>query len=81
MAIGMTNAATITADCHGALGPFPSSNSHCVQKKAPAAADQRTMFGAVVAAVARKFVPNCSAAIVTKTAQYPQANPMHVAHT
>ncbi len=31
----------------------------------------RAKLGTVVATVARKFVPNCSAAIVTKIAQYP----------
>src|SRR5581483_1115356 len=35
----------------------------------------RTKFGTVVVAVARMFVPNCSDAIVTKTAQYPVAIP------
>jgi hypothetical protein len=31
--------------------------------------DPRTKFGAVVVTVDRRFVPNCSEAIVTKTAQ------------
>jgi hypothetical protein len=38
--------------------------------------DPRTKFGTVVATVARKFVPNCSAAIVIKIAQYPILNPI-----
>jgi hypothetical protein len=33
--------------------------------------DPLTKFGIVLAAVERMFVPNCSAAIVTKIAQYP----------
>ena len=32
-------------------------------------------LGTDVATVARKFVPNCSAAIVTNSAQYPIPNP------
>ena len=36
----------------------------------------RTKFGIVEAAVALMFVPNCSAAIVTKTAQYPAGKPV-----
>ena len=35
----------------------------------------RTKLGTVVVAVARRFVPNCSAATVTNTAQYPVENP------
>ena len=35
----------------------------------------RTKFGALVAAVARRLVPNCSLAVVTKIAQYPVAAP------
>ena len=34
-----------------------------------------TMLGIVVAAVALRFVPNCSAPIVTKIAQKPVAKP------
>lgn len=37
-----------------------------------------TKFGTVVATVARKFVPNCSAEIVTKTAQYPLPKPITI---
>ena len=35
----------------------------------------RTKFGALVAAVARRLVPNCSLAVVTKIAQYPVEAP------
>ena len=37
--------------------------------------EPRAMFGTVVATVARRFVPNCSAAIVTKIAQKPTEIP------
>ena len=37
--------------------------------------EPRTKFGIVFAAVDRIFVPNCSAAIVTKMAQYPVEAP------
>ncbi|MNR60433.1 hypothetical protein D3C85_1819090 [compost metagenome] len=36
----------------------------------------RTKLGAVVATVALRFVPNCSAEIVTKVAQYPTPKPI-----
>ncbi len=35
----------------------------------------RTKFGTVVATVARRLVPNSSAAMVTNKAQYPLAKP------
>ena len=38
----------------------------------------RTMFGTVVAAVARRLVPKCSAAMVTNNAQNPVANPISI---
>ena len=38
-----------------------------------------TMLGIVVAAVARRFVPNCSAAMVTNIAQNPVAKPRKAA--
>ena len=37
--------------------------------------EPRTKFGTVVATVARILVPNCSAAIVINSAQYPQNIP------
>ena len=37
----------------------------------------RTKVGTLVAALARRSVPNCSMAIVTITAQNPAANPSH----
>ena len=37
----------------------------------------RTNVGTLVAAVARRSVPNCSTAIVTITAQKPVAKPSH----
>ncbi len=39
--------------------------------------EPRTILGIVVAAVALKLVPNCSAAIVTKIAQKPVEKPRH----
>src|SRR5579872_6894293 len=39
------------------------------------ASEPRAMFGTVVATVARIFVPNCSAAIVTNMAQNPVPKP------
>lgn len=37
--------------------------------------EPRTKFGIVFAAVDRTFVPNCSAAILTNIAQYPEPVP------
>ena len=39
--------------------------------------DPRTKLGMVVAAVARRLVPNCSAPIVTKMAQKPVPKPIN----
>jgi len=52
---------------------FNSVNSIVTGTRVPLA-----KFGAVVATVALRFVPNYSAAIVTKMAQYPRPNPIIV---
>ena len=69
MATAITIAPVMAAACHGALPPCPSSRSRPTHKPAVAAALHRTRLGAVVAAVARTLVPNCSAAAVANTAQ------------
>ena len=76
IATGIRMAPTRAAPRHGAEGspaspapPPPKSASNWCQRSALPAADQRTKLGAVVVAVARRLVPNCSAVVVTKTAQ------------
>ena len=52
-----------------ALPRMPSDGRSSVKSDVSSTTAPRTKFGAVVVAVARMLVPNCSAAIVTKIAQ------------
>jgi hypothetical protein len=59
----------MAAAFHGAPSLWPNRRSRPTHRPAVAAALHRTRLGAVVAAVARTLVPNCSAAAVANTAQ------------
>ena len=52
---------------------FPTKK---LKKKVVGINNPRTKLGAVVATVALMFVPNCSAAMVAKVAQYPVPIPI-----
>ena len=72
-------AITITPVTHAAViyGLGTAANMVCshLNNKNKIGKAPLTILGTVVAAVARKLVPNCSAAIVTKIAQKPVAKP------
>jgi hypothetical protein len=58
-----------------ALLIIPMLPFNVVNDKVASTKEPLTKFGTVVVTVALKFVPNCSEAIVTKVAQYPEENP------
>ena len=57
---------------------YPKPGARLLNRMMSNGSEPRTMLGTVVAAVARRLVPKCSAAMVTNSAQKPVPKPMSI---
>src|SRR4051812_4009829 len=65
----------ITPSTKARLGMSPQISRRYPRRNEQGTTSPRTKFGAEVVTVALKFVPNCSAETIMKTAQYPVPKP------